>query len=167
MARELKLLDANPFKWVNTPAESEYALTMRSLAAATASIGARAFLGNKFSPEMVLSFKYKSLSAPTAGNFINLYLAYSIDATTTASAGYSNAAASITGADLLDKQFQFQNVGYLSVDNITTEQRVFFLFSPITPYVQPVIYNGTTVAFSATAADHELLLIPTYRVFTV
>lgn len=163
--REVKIIDT-AYKWVNTPASGEYTLSMTSLAAGAAIIGARANLSNYgWSPEWVASFKCQFTSAPTVGQYVNIFLAYSADASGTASGGYSNAAAAITGADLVDKQFQFIQVASLFVDNVATEHRIFIPISPLMPFVQPVIYNATGVAFSATASHHEFLIIPTPRIF--
>ncbi len=140
---------------------------LTSLSAATACIGARADLWSNggYPREMALHFTWKFAVAPNAGTFVNLYLVWANALTGTGSGGYTEVATSIAGATLLAKSPQFTQLGFIACDAVTTTLYITLPIYPIARYVQPVVYNGTNQAFSTTAADHIITMIPRWGVY--
>lgn len=161
-----KIVLGTPITW--KPSAGTYAMAgLTSLAAGAARIGARGDLGNGFPREMLCTFTWKFAVAPTAGQFVNLYLAWSDALTGNGSAGYSEADAAITGATLLVKAPQFTTLNYIAVDAVTATHYVAMPVYPLARYVQPVVYNATSQAFSATAGDHIFTLTPRWGMYVI
>lgn len=160
-----KIITETAITW--KPSGGTYIGTWTSLAAGAARIGARGDLGNGFAREMLAIFEWKFGTGPTAGQFVNLYLGWSTASTGTGSGGYSEADAAITGANIIDQAPQFTQLAFIACDNVTTAHYVAIPFYPLARYIQPVIYNVTGQAFSATAGDHTFTVIPRYGVYVM
>jgi hypothetical protein len=140
----------------------DYGLTMTSLANGAERQGAKGDLGANRAPMYAVLFSSSVAVAATDGSEIELYWAASPHATAgTDNPGNTDGTdAALTNGEELKRQLIF--VGSLVLSNArgTNIQKQMFVFCPPMRYGMPVTCNTSGQALGATAADHEVRLIP-------
>ena len=161
-----------PITWKSSG--GTYAITCTSLAAAASRQGAKSATLVAAPPGGTTAvlpdylqciLQVQMTSAPAAGSEVQLFLGFSDSATagTDNPAGLTGTDAAGPNADTLG-QLVFAGSVVLS-NNIGTGVQLAYLAKvpPLDAYVSPVVYNGSLVAFDATAAHTILTVIPYFR----
>ena len=156
MANEILIKEKTTltFDTTTTPA-----LTLTSLGSAAGRVSAIKDLGAATYPRRyVWRLKTKFASAPAEGRVIEVYIAYSNDASGTiqdGAVGTANAALSS-----VNQRFMCQLVGHAYCRNVTTALYTSGVFEIRGRYISVVVYNDTDQALSGTAGDHKIELMP-------
>ncbi len=163
MASELKVKAGTSIVLKNTG--GDYALTLTSLASGTARQSAKIDLGDSdgyWSSRYLLEFRTKIASAPTAGNRIEIWAAYSLSATaaTANDAQASGSDALYTSHAARSNQLQFVDSLVVTADGSSVEQKMSAELRPLSRYVMIIVVNECGQNLSSTAADHIVTLSP-------
>jgi hypothetical protein len=154
------LTPGTPLSW--KASSGDYAITLTSLANAAARQGVKGDLGSFWRHRWAVLLSSSVASAATAGNLLELWWAGSPSATAgTDNPGGANGTDASFGTPG-EYKFQLQRVGslYLSNNAGTGIQRQTFDFFPRFRYGMPILVNSSGQALGATAADHEIRLVP-------
>lgn len=141
------------------------AITLTSLANGAARQGAKMDLGATFSARYAAFLDMDINVAPTAGERIELWLAWSNDATAgnfnPGGVSGTDAAYKAAEEDEWKKQLDFAGALIATADGAGTIQRqVVGVVEAKARYVSAVIVNKSGQALSATAANHVITLVP-------
>lgn len=141
-----------------TSSGGDLAMTMTSLASASARVGASKDRGATRSRKMQFEVQVDFASAPTKGTTVDLYLMTSSD-NSNWDGGTAPSDAALGSVDTLP---QLVFVGSLVVDDITTpNQRATFEIENAARYIAPVIHNnGTGQALTSTGTDQIVKMTP-------
>lgn len=137
-------------------------ITLTSLADAAARMSASADLGAKTSQRWSLRLECEIDAAPTAGEEVEVYLAFSDD-NSKWPGGVTGSDAAYKGGEEAEWAKQLIFLGSLFVANDTDgvdQVAIISTFMPLARYVVVVIKNESGQAFSETAGDHIVTLIP-------
>ncbi len=145
------------------------AMTLTSLANDAAREGAKSATlvdSTKGMPELLeVRFESAVASAATAGKEIELYFGESDSATagTNNPGNLTGADAALSNSDELKHQCSFAGSLVLSNARGTNVQKQRLYYSPLQPYIIPLVVNKSGVALSGTAGNHSLVVTPFYR----
>lgn len=158
MANKIYQTPETAIQWLASG--GDYTLTLTSLAASAGRQGGQGDLGSAArSREYTWRFYMKFVTTPVVGEVIRIYWKSSDGSHPDNDDGTTDAAVSAE-----DKLKNLRLLGRLIVDEASTTPE--FVASGPLPielphrYGMPVIWNDTTDAFSATAADHGFILTP-------
>lgn len=160
---DIKVKQETAKTWKNSGGDA--AITLTSLANNAARQGAKLDLGATFSARYACFLDMDINVAPTAGERIELWLAWSNDpdAGDFNPGGVSGTDAAYKAAeeDEWKKQLDFGGALIATADGAGTIQRQMVgVVDAKARYVSPVIVNKSGQALSATAANHVITLIP-------
>lgn len=130
-------------------------MTLASLADDAGRAGAKHDFGSPWPTRARLEFECVFTTAPTAGERVDLYWASSSDGT--------NFDAEVTGSDAAFTEadaVRLDLIGALIVTNDTNTQRDSWIFYLPARYGVPVVINKGGYAFSATASNNKLNVVP-------
>lgn len=141
------------------------AITLTSLASNAARQGAKLDLGSTFAARYAVYLDIELTSAPTAGERVELWLAWSNNATAgtfnPAGASGTDAAYKAAEEDEWKKQLDFAGVLIATADGSGTIQRQLVgVVDAKSQYVSPIVVNKSGVALHSTAANHVITLVP-------
>lgn len=131
-------------------------LTLTSLTNAAGRAGGVIDLGALFARRYSVRHKTKCGTSPAAGKLLRIAFAFSPD-NANWPAGVSGSDSAFSDLDLFSQAIE---VRPMSLDNSTNSQQSVGSMSPLARYVVPIIWNESGVALSATAGDHELVIVP-------
>lgn len=152
-----------PKVWKNSGADAVCTLT--SLANNAARQGAKLDLGATFSARYAAYLDIDINVAPTAGALVELWLAWSHDADAAdfnpGGVSGSDGAYKAAEEDEWKKQLDFAGALIATADGAGTIQRMLVgVVDAKARYVSPIVVNKSGQAFSATAANHAITLVP-------
>ena len=156
--------DAAAITWKNSG--GSFALTLTSVASASAREGGKADLTAVHAARYAMRFTWKMTTAPTAGTVIELWWTSSLSAT----AGTGNTGVSVTGADAawapsgtvaeVKKMLQFIVAAPDAGSTCSLARVAEFVFFPPTRYGAPIVVNLTNQALAAAGADCFIEMVP-------
>lgn len=154
MPTDVKAVQGTAISYKNTA--GDHAMTFTSLANSAGRKGEYHDFGSTFPFRVRWQLRTKFASAPTAGNPLYVYWASSHDA--------SNFDGALSSADAamsdLNTAKKLQFIGTFFAENNTNSQIQAGEFQLPSRYGFPVVYNASGQAFTGTASDHELILVP-------
>lgn len=157
MANEILIKDAAAtIVW--TSSGGDKAITLTSLASASARVGASYDRGTPRSRKMRFELEVDFGSAPTKGTTVDLYLITSSD-NSKWDGGTAPTDAALGSVDTLPQLFF---VGSLVVDDITTPNQITSWEVELSArYIAPVVHNNATgQSLTATGTDQIVRMIP-------
>lgn len=152
MANEILL---KPNTAISLTSVSTPAFTLTSLATVSGRISAQVDFGSTFERVWRWRLKTKFAVAPVEGALLEIYLATSDNTIRDGGLGSADAALSPVAA-----RFQCQLIGAMYCQATTDAQYSSGNFLMSSRYASVIVYNATTQALSATAGDHEFILVP-------
>lgn len=149
--------------WKNSGGDA--AITLTSVASNAARQGAKLDLGATFAARYAAYLDIEMTTAPTAGERIELWLAWSNDATAgnfnPGGASGADAAYKAGEEDEWKKQLDFGGALILTNDtNGTIQRQLVGIVEAKTRYVSPIVVNKGGVALHSTAGNHAITLVP-------
>ncbi len=153
-----KVQDGTPIRWAEPTASPtpDQNLSLNGMLTVVGRQGVKQDLGATRAEIFGFRFRTDFATNPTAGDLVRLFIGFSEDNT--------NFAGDLAGTDSAfsdtDVLKHLSELRPLVADASTVSQQVVGKFRATSRYCAPVVFNATTVSFSAVDDDHEFVIWP-------